>query len=139
MYGAGRKPKTDPMLTMRPFPWRRMWGRTARVIRTTPKKFVSKIDRACSIELSSAPAGAVPKPALFTSRGKDPGGGGAALSRAGRCRGGPGEDHERGRLDGRHLLHALRFEGGAPPRNPGADAARPARGARGGGAARVPG
>jgi len=42
---------------MRPPPWRRMWGTTARVIRTIPKKFVSKIDRACSIELSSAPAG----------------------------------------------------------------------------------
>ena len=29
---------------MRPLPWRRMWGTTARVIRTIPKKFVSKID-----------------------------------------------------------------------------------------------
>ena len=57
---------------MRPLPWRRMWGTTARVIRTSPKKFVSKIDRACSIELSSAPAGATPKPALFTSRSMRP-------------------------------------------------------------------
>ena len=55
------------MLMMRPAPCRRIWGTTARVIRTIPKKFVSKIDRACSIELSSAPAGATPKPALFTS------------------------------------------------------------------------
>ena len=57
---------------MRPLPCRRMWGTTARVIRTSPKKFVSKIDRACSIELSSAPAGATPKPALFTSRSMRP-------------------------------------------------------------------
>src|SRR4026208_1415654 len=68
MYGAGRKPSTEPMLMMRPPPWCRMWGTTARVIRTIPKKFVSKIDRAWSIELSSAPAGATPKPALVTSR-----------------------------------------------------------------------
>ena len=58
MYGAGKKPSTEPMLMMRPLPWCRMWGTTARVIRTSPKKFVSKIDRACAIELSSAPAGA---------------------------------------------------------------------------------
>ena len=57
---------------MRPLPWRRMCGTTARVIRTSPKKFVSKIDRACSIELSSAPPGATPKPALFTSRSMRP-------------------------------------------------------------------
>src|SRR5204863_370549 len=72
MYGAGRKPNTELMLTMRPLPWRRMWGRTARVIRTIPKKFVSKIARACSIELSSAPAGATLKPALFTRRSTRP-------------------------------------------------------------------
>src|ERR1051325_10707728 len=58
MYGAGKKPSTEPMLMMRPPPWCRMCGTTARVIRTIPKKFVSKIKRACSIELSSAPAGA---------------------------------------------------------------------------------
>src|SRR5437016_12753386 len=63
MYGAGRKPSTEPMLMMRPPPCCRMWGTTARVIRTMPKKFVSKIDRVCSIELSSAPAGAIPNPA----------------------------------------------------------------------------
>ena len=57
---------------MRPLPWRRMCGTTARVIRTIPKKFVSKIERACSIELSSAPAGATLKPALFTSRSMRP-------------------------------------------------------------------
>ena len=57
---------------MRPLPWRRMWGTTARVIRTSPKKFVSKIDRACSIELSSAPPGATPKPALLTRRSMRP-------------------------------------------------------------------
>ena len=49
-----------------------MWGTTARVIRTMPKKFVSKIERACSIELSSAPAGPVLKPALFTSTDENP-------------------------------------------------------------------
>ena len=57
---------------MRPPPWRRMCGTTARVIRTIPKKFVSKIERACSIELSSAPAGATLKPALFTRRSMRP-------------------------------------------------------------------
>jgi len=49
-----------------------MWGTTARVIRTIRKKFVSKIDRACSIELSSAPAGATLKPALFISTSMRP-------------------------------------------------------------------
>src|SRR5437899_9972102 len=72
MYGAGRKPSTELMLTMRPLPWRRMWGKTARVIRRIPKKFVSKIDRACSIELSSAPAGAMLNPALLTRRSRRP-------------------------------------------------------------------
>ena len=57
---------------MRPPPCLRMCGTTARVIRTIPKKFVSKIDWACSIELSSAPAGATPKPALLTSRSMRP-------------------------------------------------------------------
>ena len=72
MYGAGRKPSTEPMLTIRPPPCCRMWGTTARVMRTIPKKFVSKIERACSMELSSAPAGAVLKPALLTSRSMRP-------------------------------------------------------------------
>src|SRR5213076_1462000 len=72
MYGAGKKPSTEPMLMMRPAPWRRMCGTTARVIRTIPKKVVSKIARACSIELSSAPAGATLKPALFTRRSRRP-------------------------------------------------------------------
>ena len=72
MYGAGKKPSTEPILMMRPLPWCRMWGTTARVIRTMPKKFVSKIACACSMELSSAPAGATLKPALFTSRSMRP-------------------------------------------------------------------
>src|SRR2546421_11110675 len=72
MYGAGKKPSTEPMLMMRPAPWRRMCGTTAPVIRTIPKKFVSKIARACSIELSSAPAGAMLNPALLTRRSSPP-------------------------------------------------------------------
>src|SRR5438270_5227479 len=44
-------------------PWRRIWGATERVMRTIPKNLVSKIERACSIELSSAPAGATLKSA----------------------------------------------------------------------------
>ena len=69
---------------MRPAPRRRMWGTTARVIRTIPKKFVSKIDRACAIELSSAARGGDPKAGIvheqvdlpfrgdhFADRGRD--------------------------------------------------------------------
>ncbi|CAB3744201.1 hypothetical protein LMG27174_07119 [Paraburkholderia rhynchosiae] len=57
---------------MRPLPWRRICGTTDRIIRTMPKKLVSKIAWACTIELSSAPAGATPKPALLTSRSMRP-------------------------------------------------------------------
>src|SRR5437868_568286 len=47
----------------------------------------------------------------------DPGGSVAPLSGAWRRGRGPREDHGGGRLDGRHLLHALRLEGGAAPGN----------------------
>ncbi|MNP27692.1 hypothetical protein D3C76_1206160 [compost metagenome] len=56
------------MLMMRPAPRRRMCGTTARVVRTMPRKLVSKRALACSTELSSAAAGAMPKPALLTNR-----------------------------------------------------------------------
>ena len=42
----GKKPTTEPILRMRPPPWARMCGSTARVMRTTPWKFVSKMARA---------------------------------------------------------------------------------------------
>jgi hypothetical protein len=41
-------------------------------MRTVPKKLVSKIDWACSIELSSAPAGVRLNPALLTSKSMRP-------------------------------------------------------------------
>src|SRR5215207_778902 len=65
MNGAGRKPRTELTLMIRPLPCSRMWGSTARVIRIEPKTLVSNSARVCSIELSSA-APAMPKPALLT-------------------------------------------------------------------------
>jgi hypothetical protein len=72
MYGIGNSPSPEPMLMMRPAPWRRMWGTTARVIRTVPKKLVSNSALVCAIELSSSPARPTPKPALFTSTSMRP-------------------------------------------------------------------
>ncbi|MNV78045.1 hypothetical protein D3C71_1715140 [compost metagenome] len=68
MYGMGKKPSTEPMLMMRPLPWLRILGTTARTMRTMPKKLVSKIIWAWASELSSAAAGATPNPALLISR-----------------------------------------------------------------------
>src|SRR5215211_2263327 len=71
MNGAGRKPRTELTLMIRPLPCSRMWGSTARIIRIEPKTLVSNSARVCSIELSSA-APAMPRPALLTSTSMRP-------------------------------------------------------------------
>ena len=50
---------------MRPLPWARMCGKTAFVMRMTPKTLISNTSRAWATELSSA-APAEPIPALLT-------------------------------------------------------------------------
>src|SRR5215203_194852 len=71
MNGAGRKPKTELTLMIRPLPCSRICGSTARVIRIAPKTLVSNTARVCSIELSSA-APATPTPALLTKTSMRP-------------------------------------------------------------------
>src|SRR4051794_35662276 len=71
MNGAGMNPRTELTLMIRPLPWSRMWGSTARVIRIEPKRLVSNKARACSTELSSA-APETPTPALLTSTSMRP-------------------------------------------------------------------
>ena len=56
---------------MRPRPWARMYGRTAFVMRMTPKTLISKMRWSCATELSSA-APAVPIPALLTRTSSRP-------------------------------------------------------------------
>src|SRR6266568_5073499 len=51
MYGAGTSPSTEEMLMIRPFPAARMCGRTAFVIRTSPKKLISKTRWSWATEL----------------------------------------------------------------------------------------
>ena len=63
--GTGTKPRTDDVDDPPPS-CARMCGRTALVIRITPKKFTSNTRWACSMELSSA-APPAPTPALLTS------------------------------------------------------------------------
>jgi hypothetical protein len=53
------------IVMMRPLPWARMCGKTAFVIRITPKTLMSKTPCACATELSSA-APVEPIPALLT-------------------------------------------------------------------------
>ena len=58
-------PTSELTLTIRPSPWRRMTGRAALIIRTTPKKLVSNCSLACSMLVpSDSPERA--KPALLT-------------------------------------------------------------------------
>src|SRR5437899_5111366 len=70
MYGAGTSPSTDEILMMRPRPCARMCGRTAFVMRTRPKKLMSKTRWSWATELSSA-APAAPVPA-FVDQDVDP-------------------------------------------------------------------
>src|SRR5258708_25108959 len=53
-YGAGTKPTSDPMFTIRPDRWSRIKRSTAWVIRKTPKKLVSNSCFASSIVVSSS-------------------------------------------------------------------------------------
>src|SRR5437667_180723 len=71
MYGAGTSPSTEEMLMIRPVPAARMCGRTAFVIRTSPKKLMSKTRWSWATELSSA-APAAPVPALLTRTSSRP-------------------------------------------------------------------
>src|SRR5579859_8109760 len=57
MYGAGTSPSTDEILMTRPRRRARMWGRTALVMRTRPKKLTSKTRWSWATELSSAAPG----------------------------------------------------------------------------------
>ena len=62
MWGAGIKPNIDEILTMRPPPGPACAGRTALVIRMTPKTLISKSRRDWAIEFSSlAPASPMPR------------------------------------------------------------------------------
>src|SRR5262245_1925456 len=65
MNGAGRKPRTELTLMMRPERWARMAGSTACVMCMTRKTFVSNRSRASSWDVSSA-ALMKPAPALLT-------------------------------------------------------------------------
>ena len=56
---------TELKLTMRPAPAFLMWGRTAELTRTVPKKFTSNCFLAAFMSVNSA-APDMPKPALFT-------------------------------------------------------------------------
>src|SRR5215472_13607721 len=64
--GNVTRPRIEPMLMIRPSCCRRMEGSTARVTRSSPMTFVSKIAFACSVvKASVTPAEAIP--ALLTS------------------------------------------------------------------------
>src|SRR5580693_2653767 len=64
--GNVTRPRVEPMLMIRPSCCRRMEGTTARVTRSSPMTFVSKIAFACSVvKASVTPAEAMP--ALLTS------------------------------------------------------------------------
>src|SRR5712664_1218515 len=66
MKGNVTRPRIEPMLMIRPSCCRRMEGSTARVTRSSPMTFVSKIAFACSVvKASVTPAEAIP--ALLTS------------------------------------------------------------------------
>ena len=59
------RPEMEESITMWPEPWRRNWGRKARVTAAAPKKLVSNWRRNSASETSSAKP-AMAKPALLT-------------------------------------------------------------------------
>src|SRR6266540_1339034 len=65
MYGWGTTPKTEETLMTRPPPWARMCGRTAFVMRMTPRTLMFRMLWAWVTEFSST-APAEPMPALLT-------------------------------------------------------------------------
>ena len=56
-WGTLTLPPTDVMLTMRPTPRRRIWGRTAQIGRSIPHRMTSSASRkSCSVCSTAAPA-----------------------------------------------------------------------------------